>query len=83
MALYKKPNRRRKNAVREGDVMPVEEGDVAPNLRRKVRAPRPSMGHVVPRDAREAAKGGSKNPTLRPQGKARDFGMNNPSMLKI
>ena len=82
-ALYKKPNRRRKNAVGEGEVAPVEEGDVAPNLRRKVRAPRPSMGHVVPRAAREAAKGGSKNPTLRPQGKARDFGMNNPSNLKI
>ena len=82
-ALYKKPNRRRKNVVGEGGVAPVEEGDVAPNLRRKVRAPRPSMGHVVPRVAREAAKGGSKNPTLRPQGKARDFGMNNPSNLKI
>lgn len=78
----KRPQSKR---ARQGSLKPVEEGEAAPNLRRKVRAPRPSMGHVVPKAARSGGTGtgGSKNPTLRPQGKARDAGMNNPSNLKI
>lgn len=51
------------------------------NLRRKVSAARPELGHIVP--AAVKTKGGSANPRLRPQGKAREAGLNNPSMLKI
>ena len=68
------------------------------NLKRKVHAKRPALGHVVPRHLKNPkAKsvdnpngnnnnnvvGGSSNPYLRPQGKARDAGLNNPSLLKI
>ena len=56
-------------------------GEVPANLRRKVRAPRPSMGHVVP--SAGAQRGKTDGPKLRPQGKARDAGLNNPSALKI
>jgi len=48
------------------------------NLKRKVRAKRPLLGHIVGKK-----DGGSSGPTLRPQGKARDSGMNNPSNLRI
>ena len=51
------------------------------NLRRKLKVQRPQLGHVVPKQFR--TKGGSQNPRLRPQGKAREAGMNNPSMLQI
>lgn len=51
------------------------------NLRRKINVRRPQLGHVVPQQFRR--KGGSKNPRLRPQGKAREAGLNNPSMLQI
>ena len=51
------------------------------NLRRKIKAQRPQRGHVVPQQFR--TKGGSQNPRLRPQGKAREAGLNNPSMLQI
>lgn len=51
------------------------------NLRRKVKVRRPQLGHVVPQQFRK--KGGSQNPRLRPQGKAREAGLNNPSMLQI
>ena len=51
------------------------------NLRRKVKVQRPQLGHVVPQQYR--TKGGSQNPRLRPQGKAREAGLNNPSMLQI
>lgn len=53
------------------------------NLKRKVRAKRPPLGHVVPIETRTKGSGGSANPKLRPQGKARDAGLNNPSRLKI
>eukprot|EP00566_Odontella_aurita_P019499 CAMPEP_0113532060 /NCGR_PEP_ID=MMETSP0015_2-20120614/3839_1 /TAXON_ID=2838 /ORGANISM="Odontella" /LENGTH=293 /DNA_ID=CAMNT_0000430959 /DNA_START=263 /DNA_END=1144 /DNA_ORIENTATION=- /assembly_acc=CAM_ASM_000160 len=59
------------------------EGEIPPNLRRKLRASRPAMGHVVPKATRTKGAGGSANPRLRPQGRAREAGMNNPSMLKI
>lgn len=50
------------------------------NLRRKVQAKRPALGHVVPKQAR---RGGSSNPKLRPQGQARESNLNNPAMLRI
>lgn len=51
------------------------------NLRRKINVRRPTRGDVVPQQFRK--KGGSQNPRLRPQGKARAAGLNNPSMLQI
>jgi len=51
------------------------------NLRRKLNVQRPPRGHVVPAQFRK--KGGSQNPRLRPQGKAREAGLNNPGMLQI
>lgn len=53
------------------------------NLRRKVEAKRPPLGHIVPQAVKVIGTGGSANPRLRPQGKAREAGMNNPSMLRI
>ena len=56
---------------------------IPPNLRRKVRAKRPPRGHVIPRSQKVKGVGGSSNPRLRPQGKAREAGLNNPSNIKI
>jgi 16S rRNA (guanine966-N2)-methyltransferase len=53
------------------------------NLKRKVHAKRPALGHIVPQHLKAKGGGGSANPSLRPQGKARDAGLNNPSLLKI
>lgn len=56
------------------------------NLKRKVHAKRPALGHIVPQHLKQSkgtGGGGSANPALRPQGKARDAGLNNPSLLKI
>ncbi|KAG7363193.1 N6-adenine-specific DNA methylase [Nitzschia inconspicua] len=58
-------------------------GELPANLKRKVNAKRPQLGHVVPAATQAKGSGGSANPRLRPQGKARDAGLNNPSMLKI
>jgi len=48
-----------------------------------VKARRDPLGHIVPRDVRKAQAGGRANPRLRPQGVAREAGLNNPSNLKI
>ena len=50
------------------------------NLRRRIKARRPNLGHIVPKHARRV-KGGSNKPLLQEQGKSP--GLNNPSMLKI
>jgi 16S rRNA (guanine966-N2)-methyltransferase len=60
---------------------PPDSIEIPANLRRKVQAKRPALGHIVPQALKTV--GGSANPLLRPQGKAREAGMNNPSMLKI
>jgi len=65
--------------------------EIPANLRRKVVAKRPALGHVVPESSPFQQKGGKHKaggtgvggPSLRPQGKARAAGLNNPSMLKI
>jgi hypothetical protein len=59
------------------------ENQVPANLKRKVKARRDPLGHIVPRDIRKAQAGGRANPRLRPQGVAREAGLNNPSNLKI
>ena len=58
-------------------------GVIPSNLRRKVRASRQAMGHVVPRTARGRTKGGTAGPRLRPQGMVREAALNNPSNLRI
>ena len=50
------------------------------NLRRRITARRPNLGHIVPKHARRV-KGGSNKPLLQEQGTSP--GLNNPSMLKI
>lgn len=56
--------------------------EIPQNLRRKVKASRPVLGHVVPKSVRKS-QGGSSGPKLRAQGKSREDGLNNPSNLKI
>lgn len=53
------------------------------NLRRRVRARRPQLGHIVPKHARRSDHGGSQGPQLQAQGKKAPVYLNNPSMLKI
>lgn len=81
-ALAKRPPNHRK-----GDRPPEAEGggggEVPANLRRKVTAKRPTLGHVVPKHAKPRQKGGSSDPSLRPQGQARRAGSNNPSNLRV
>jgi 16S rRNA (guanine966-N2)-methyltransferase len=61
--------------------------DVPANLRRKVDAKRPQLGHIVPKDARRRQQkyvtGGSTPSKLRQQGVERDPNLNNPGNLKI
>jgi 16S rRNA (guanine966-N2)-methyltransferase len=61
--------------------------DIPANLRRKVSAKRPQLGHIVPKDARRRQQkyvtGGSTPSKLRPQGVERDQSLNNPSNLRI
>ena len=76
-ALLAKPKKKRVSPTSSGEV------EIPANLRRKVTAKRPALGHIVPDAVKVKGTGGSANPRLRPQGKAREAGMNNPSMLKI
>uniref|UniRef100_A0A7S2EE12 Uncharacterized protein n=1 Tax=Trieres chinensis TaxID=1514140 RepID=A0A7S2EE12_TRICV len=87
----KRPHRRRRSADGSSSAPAVPVGlepdgtTVIPqNLRRKVRASRPSLGHVVPSSSsRTKKRGGSAGSALRPQGRERDVGLNNPSNLRI
>jgi len=89
--LYmKKRLNAKQRKVREGQMqIPSEDGttEMPQNLRRKVQAKRPFLGHVIPEDAkarnRRQKQGGSGGPKLRAQGKARADSINNPSNLKI
>jgi 16S rRNA (guanine966-N2)-methyltransferase len=61
--------------------------DLPANLRRKVDAKRPQLGHIVPKDARlrqqKYVTGGSTPSKLRQQGVERDPNLNNPGNLRI
>ena len=64
--------------------------DLPANLKRKVDAKRPTLGHVVPKNSRTrrfnnpSDKGGSDSAQLRAQGKSRDTKRyNNPANLRI
>ena len=78
-ALYARPKRRRRASSPPSQPL----SEIPANLRRKVQAKRPALGHIVPAVTKVPGSGGSANPRLRPQGKAREAGLNNPSMLKI
>ena len=80
-ALYARPKRRRRPTFEETSTDASIAPEIPANLRRKLSANRPPLGHVIPAATKVA--GGSANPRLRPQGKAREAGMNNPSMLRI
>ncbi|KAL3792497.1 hypothetical protein HJC23_008419 [Cyclotella cryptica] len=67
-----------------------EQTDLPANLKRRVNAKRPTLGHVVPKTSRTRRhnpsdnKGGSNSALLRPQGEGRDTDRyNNPSNLRI
>jgi 16S rRNA (guanine966-N2)-methyltransferase len=70
-----------------------ESGELPANLKRLVRAARPTLGHVVPKNSKTrqykptsttSAEGGSNTALLRPQGQSRDAGRyNNPSNLRV
>lgn len=53
-------------------IPPPEETAIPANLKRKVRAKRPLLGHIVPKSNRRKG-GGSAAPMLRPQGQIADF----------
>lgn len=72
-----------KNNGNNRNIEILEGVPIPANLKRKVQAKRPPLGHIVPMDTRTKGSGGSANPKLRPQGKAREAGLNNPSNLKI
>jgi 16S rRNA (guanine966-N2)-methyltransferase len=68
----------------ESSAKPTTTTAIPANLRRKIQAKRPPLGHIIPQHTKiGGGGGGSSNPRLRPQGKARIAGLNNPSMLKI
>lgn len=79
----KKKGKTRNIAINNRNFETSEESELPANLKRKVQAKRPPLGHIIPEDTRTKGSGGSTNPKLRPQGKARDAGLNNPSNLKI
>jgi len=60
-----------------------DDPELLATLRRKVRAKRRALGHIVPDYVKVKGSGGSANPRIRPQGKMREAGLNNPSLLKI
>lgn len=75
LTIYAKPKRNSEQST--------EDEPIPANLRRKVQARRPFLGHVVPASNRRQQQGGSGSQlsTLQAQGKER--GKSNPSMLRI
>lgn len=83
LRLNKKQRKVLEQKLKALDNMPSTENgstELPANLRRKVQAKRPTLGHVVPEKCK---KGGSSGPKLRAQGQVRAEGLNNPSNLKI
>jgi len=73
----------KKGKARESILKDKPEEFVPPNLRRKFYVSRQPMGHIVPKSIKVKGSGGNSNPRLRPQGKEREEGMNNPSRIRI
>ena len=75
----------------ENTIISSSDGSIPANLRRKITAKRPALGHVVPATApsrrKLSASGGRGAPQLRPQGLAREDNNNNTkknsSLLRI
>lgn len=62
------------SATSPSSTPPPEETELPANLKRKVRAKRPFLGHVVPKSNRfSRQEGGSSAPVLKAQGKISDF----------
>mmetsp|Transcript_26563 Transcript_26563/g.45340 ORF Transcript_26563/g.45340 Transcript_26563/m.45340 type:complete len:399 (-) Transcript_26563:247-1443(-) len=90
--VMKRPNRRRRRSDLDADALtiPLEPSELPANLKRKVDAKRPTLGHVVPKNSKTrqfrspTERGGSDGAQLRPQGQSRDTQRyNNPSNLRI
>ncbi|KAL7542651.1 hypothetical protein ACHAXR_011956 [Thalassiosira sp. AJA248-18] len=97
--MKKPPNARRRRPTKNDDSISIPQLDPQPtelpaNLKRKVEAKRPTLGHVVPKNARtrkykqqeqfQQGAGGENAAQLRPQGQSRDTQRyNNPSNLRI
>lgn len=91
--VMKRPNRRRRSTDDSSSNIQLEPVEIAANLKRRVDAKRPTLGHVVPKGSKTRqfrspsemqAAGGSEGAKLRPQGKSRDTQRyNNPSNLRI
>lgn len=92
----KRPNRRRNRSTAESaaeesaNTVLQQTTEMPANLKRTIRANRPTLGHVVPKKAKTrqfrppSEIGGNEGAQLRPQGRDRDTGRyNNPSNLKI
>mmetsp|Transcript_42892 Transcript_42892/g.48727 ORF Transcript_42892/g.48727 Transcript_42892/m.48727 type:complete len:330 (+) Transcript_42892:57-1046(+) len=60
-----------------------DDPELIATLKRKVKARRRALGHIVPNYVKVKGSGGSANPRIRPQGKEREAGLNNPSLLRI
>jgi 16S rRNA (guanine966-N2)-methyltransferase len=54
-------------------IPPPKETEIPANLKRKVRAKRPFLGHIVPKYNRRPNTGGSSAPQLRAQGQQADY----------
>jgi 16S rRNA (guanine(966)-N(2))-methyltransferase RsmD len=87
--LSSRPKRQRQKDSDENLDDTLEATAIPANLRRKVQAKRPLLGHIVPASVRLRNKrkksGGTSAPTLRPQGQSGMYmnNKNNPSNLKI
>lgn len=87
----KRPNRvlrRNRNTNNDGSPVQLDPPTELPaNLKRSIKAARPTLGHVVPKNAKTRQykdAGGEQGAQLRPQGQSRDTQRyNNPSNLRV
>jgi len=90
----KRPNRRRRSNDNTQQILQNPTEDLPANLKRRITASRPTLGHIVPKnsntrqykadDQQQSQQGGSNTSQLRAQGVGRDTQRyNNPSNLKI
>mmetsp|Transcript_15369 Transcript_15369/g.32346 ORF Transcript_15369/g.32346 Transcript_15369/m.32346 type:complete len:395 (-) Transcript_15369:216-1400(-) len=89
--VMKRPHRQRRSTSTDPVIPEDVPTELRANLKRKVAAKRPLLGHVVPKGSitrklkpTDVSQGGSDAAQLRPQGQSRDTQRyNNPSNLKI
>ncbi|GKY99032.1 hypothetical protein MPSEU_000858900 [Mayamaea pseudoterrestris] len=69
--------------VKQNPALLHADGSIPANLRRKIQAKRPSLGHVVPKEFRQRQEQGGSSPSrLRQQGQ-KQSDTANPALLKI